>query len=438
MTHDTSIVVDDLAKCYHIYRQPMDRLKQALWRGRRRYYSEFWALRDVSFSVDRGETVGIIGRNGSGKSTLLQCICGTLSPTRGGVDVRGRVAALLELGAGFNPEFTGRENVYLNASILGLRTEEIDERFGRIAAFAEIGPAIEQPVKTYSSGMFLRLAFAVIAHVDADVLIIDEALAVGDTYFVQRCMRFLRRFQEHGSILFVSHDMSSVLNLCDRTIWLQDGRMERLGPSKQVVEGYFEHLFGDAQGPAAEPAPEVPGPAEEAIEEDEPPECDAIRIEGFDPEASSFGTGGARIIGATLYDKGGRTRRQWIMGGEEVELVIRARVEAELAVPILGFFVKDRLGQQLFGENTLAAAGRGLPAARPGDTLQARFIFRIPTLAPGNYSICVAAADRVNDENVIHHWYHDAIALTSASSSTSTGLVGIPMQRVDFFVESDA
>ncbi len=218
--------------------------------GGRSYCREFWALRDVEFTVERGETVGIIGRNGSGKSTLLQLICGTLAPTAGEVKVKGRVAALLELGAGFNPEFSGRENVYMCASILGLERAEIDRRFPDIAAFAEIGEFIERPVKTYSSGMYVRLAFAVIAHVDADILVIDEALAVGDAFFTQKCMRFLRDFQKRGSLLFVSHDTSAVINLCRRALWLEEGRMRMAGSAKDVCEAYLATLFETRPGQA--------------------------------------------------------------------------------------------------------------------------------------------------------------------------------------------
>ena len=220
MCSELAIRVEHLSKCYQIYERPQDRLKQSLWRGRRQFFREFWALRDLSCTLRRGETVGVIGRNGSGKSTLLQMICSTLTPTAGTIHVNGRVAALLELGAGFNPEFTGRENVRMNAALLGLTPSEIDARLPAILAFADIDDFVDQPVKTYSSGMFVRLAFAVIAHVDADILIIDEALAVGDGFFTQKCMRFLREFRENGTLLFVSHDTSAVLNLCDRALWL--------------------------------------------------------------------------------------------------------------------------------------------------------------------------------------------------------------------------
>jgi len=206
MSSDIALRADNIGKCYQLYERPRDRLMQFVLPRIQRslglktsaYGHEFWALREISFEVKQSETLGIIGRNGAGKSTLLQLLCGTLWPTTGSIEICGRVAALLELGSGFNPEFTGRENVYMNASILGLKQQEIDERFDRIAAFADIGEFIDQPVKTYSSGMYVRLAFAVIVHVDADILIVDEAFAVGDAFFVQKCMRFLRNFIEKG------------------------------------------------------------------------------------------------------------------------------------------------------------------------------------------------------------------------------------------------
>ncbi|MBI3442008.1 MAG: ABC transporter ATP-binding protein [Proteobacteria bacterium] len=253
-SNDIAIRVSNLSKCYHLYDAPRDRLKQfvaprlqrLVGQNAKQYFREFWALKDVSFEVKKGETVGIIGRNGSGKSTLLQIICGTLTPTSGTVETSGRIAALLELGSGFNPEFTGRENVYMNAAVLGLSKEEVDKRFDDIAAFADIGQFIEQPVKTYSSGMVVRLAFAVIAHVNADILIIDEALAVGDTFFNQKCMRFLREFREKGTILLVSHDTASVMALCDKAILLKNeqSRYEcQKGSVGNICRIYLKELY---------------------------------------------------------------------------------------------------------------------------------------------------------------------------------------------------
>ena len=240
---DIAIKVESLSKCYQIYDKPHDRLLQMLTRGHKQFFREFWALKDVSFEVRKGETVGIIGRNGSGKSTLLKMICSTLNPTSGNIQANGRIAALLELGSGFNPEFTGRENVYMNGALLGLSKEQIDARYDDIAAFADIGNFLNQPVKTYSSGMVVRLAFAVIAHVDADILVVDEALSVGDAAFTQKCMRFIRKFREEHSLLFVSHDTSTVINLCDRAIWLKDGRMQESGSSKYVCETYLNDIL---------------------------------------------------------------------------------------------------------------------------------------------------------------------------------------------------
>ncbi len=231
----------------------MPRVQRLLGRPPKQYFREFWALKDVSFEVKKGETVGIIGRNGSGKSTLLQLICGTLAPTSGSVQITGRIAALLELGSGFNPEFTGRENVYMNASILGLSEAEIDAKYNEILAFADIGDFIDQPVKQYSSGMYVRLAFAVIAHVNADVLVIDEALSVGDAFFVQKCMRFLREFMETGTVLFVSHDAGAVLNLCQTAVWLHNGAIAAVGAPKEITESYLHKLYEAQQGESINP-----------------------------------------------------------------------------------------------------------------------------------------------------------------------------------------
>ena len=249
---DVVIQVEHLSKCYNIYNRPQDRLKQSviprlqrlMSRPPSRYFHEFWALRDVSFEVHRGETIGIIGRNGSGKSTLLQLVCGTLSPTRGMLTTEGRIAALLELGSGFNPEFTGRENVYLNGAILGLSNEEISDRFDAIASFANIDDFMEQPIKIYSSGMMLRLAFAVQAMVEPDILIVDEALAVGDEKFQRKCFARLEELKSRGtSILFVSHSSSQILELCDRALLLESGEKLMLGQPSTVINAYQKLIY---------------------------------------------------------------------------------------------------------------------------------------------------------------------------------------------------
>ncbi len=248
MSSDLAVIIDNLSKCYQIYETPRDRLKQMilpkaqkiLWQNPKQYFNEFWALKNISFDIKKGEAVGVVGRNGSGKSTLLQLICGTLTPTQGAVETNGRIAALLELGSGFNPEFTGRENVYLNGVILGISKEKIDEKFFKIVKFADIGDHLDQPVKTYSSGMFVRLAFAVQVHLEPDILIIDEALSVGDQFFQAKCYAAIRSMMDEGTtVLFVSHSAATVKALCPRAILLHHGELVMDGPASKALDHYF-------------------------------------------------------------------------------------------------------------------------------------------------------------------------------------------------------
>lgn len=250
MSSDTAVTIRGLSKCYHIYEKPRDRLLQMLMRGRKQYYREFWALRDVSFELERGETIGIVGRNGAGKSTLLQLICGTLNPTQGEVSVKGRVAALLELGAGFNPEFTGRENVYLSATVLGLSQAEIDERYEQIVAFSGIGDFIHQPVKTYSSGMYVRLAFSVATSVEPDILVVDEALSVGDGEFSRKSFDRIMALRDRGvTTLFCSHSMYHIEALCNRACWLENGKVALLDDAARVVTAFNTALLTSSSAP---------------------------------------------------------------------------------------------------------------------------------------------------------------------------------------------
>jgi lipopolysaccharide transport system ATP-binding protein len=447
MSSEVSIKVERLSKCYQIYGKPRDRLLQMLMRGRRQYFQEFWALRDISFEVRRGETVGIIGRNGSGKSTLLQLICGTLTPTAGTAEVKGRVAALLELGAGFNPEFTGRENVYLAAGLYGLSREEVDARFESICDFADIGEFIEQPVKTYSSGMFVRLAFAVIAHVDADILVIDEALSVGDAYFVQKCMRFLRQFMERRTLLFCSHDIGAVINLCEKAIWLDHGKMVMMDSPKIVSEHYLAALYAvpDAQPVAAETDADAEGDQTAALLDDEYHDAreplfnasnlrNEMEILQFDPDRSSeFGSGGAKIVSVRLLDKNGKPLA-WVVGGEEVILEIRAQARQELLRPIVGFLFRDRLGQSVFSDNTYLSYRFNEPAVCAGEMLTARFEFRLPVMPSGEYSIAISVGEGTQEQNVQHHWIHDALIVRVHASQVCLGLIGIPMRKISLEV----
>lgn len=451
-SEDIVIDVDDLSKCYPVYERPQDRLKQSLFprlqrmlgREGRQYYREYWALRGVSFQVARGETIGIIGRNGSGKSTLLQMICGTLAQTAGTLRTKGRIAALLELGSGFNPEFTGHENIYMNASLLGLTQEEIEAQYDKIVAFADIGDFIHQPIKTYSSGMMVRLAFAVVAHVNADILVVDEALAVGDAFFTQKCMRFLREFMKTGTVLFVSHDTSAVRSLCSRAIWLEKGMVVEEGPPKEVCERYLEAFYEEQQGHGTTTRRRTAPQATQA----RPPilrdQRDAfinhsnlrndLKIFQFDPERAGFGKGGAEITQVEFRDLDAHPL-SWVVGGEPVVLRITAQAHQPLHSPIIGFYVKDRLGQPVFGDNTFLSHMDSPVACEAGETVVAEFEFQMPRLAPGDYSITVAIADGTQHDHVQHHWMHDAILFRSESSNVVSGFVGIPMQHIRLHTE---
>lgn len=433
-----AIKVSGLSKCFHIYDRPQDRLKQSLLPRLQRfvgrqpssYCRDFWALRDVSFELRKGETIGIIGRNGSGKSTLLQILCGTLSPTAGNVQINGRVAALLELGAGFNPEFTGRENVFLNASFYGLSREQIEQRFDSIADFADIGDFIEQPVKTYSSGMYVRLAFAVIAHVDADILVIDEALSVGDAVFTQKCMRFIRRFQQHGTLLFVSHDMSSVLNLCEHGLWLAQGKISDFGPAKEVAQKYLKSTLQDVYGNEAAlehtVASAAPAPETKAITFDYEAK---LTVSDNIEQATGWKTGKAEVKSVSLHKLNGDSNPVF-QGGELVRLVIDAIANEPLDQPILGFIVKDRLGQDLFGENTLPFTTSQPQSIEAGQRFQSDFVFTLPMLPNGQYAVMASVANGDLYTNVQHHYLHDALIINVSSSKVRWGLVGIPFESV--------
>mgnify|MGYP003624284319 CR=1 FL=1 len=442
MSSDVAIAVQDLSKCYQIYDRPQDRLKQMLMRSRRKYYREFWALDGVSLEVGRGETVGIVGRNGSGKSTLLQMICGTLNPTSGAVQTHGKVAALLELGSGFNPEFTGRENVYMSASIYGLTREQVDSRFAEIAAFADIGDHIEQPVKNYSSGMYVRLAFAVIAHVDADILVIDEALAVGDAVFTQKCMRFIRKFKATGTLLFVSHDMSSVLNLCERVIWLHEGKLREAGPAKDIAENYLQYTLQEVYGEAAalKAIDRTQGAAKDSGSQNPEDAADTEISLAIDygstatvinnlSDANGWKTGSGEIVSVELVKLSGDADGVFA-GGEVACMKIRATAHAEMRQPIIGFLVRDRLGQDLLGENTLPVTQFSPVSVAAGETIEASFRFRLPMLPNGQYVVMASLADGDLYENVQHHWLHDALIINVSSSKVRWGLVGVPFEEI--------
>ncbi len=363
----------------------MARLRYVFGAGAR---SGVAALSDVSFSVTRGEVFGIVGANGSGKSTLLKILAGIIRPSRGSAEVRGRLSALLELGAGFSPEFTGRENVYLNASLFGLEREETAARFESIERFAEIGEFIDQPVRTYSSGMVLRLAFAVSAHVDPEILIVDEALAVGDIAFRQRCMRRIHELRTRGTtILFVSHDASDVKALCDRCLWLERGRVRQTGAADEVVANYLQ----DALHRTAIQTADARNPVAPAL------------------ASRRFGDRTAEVIASDLVTPSGEPARE-LRAGKPVAVNIRARAHARVESPIVGFLLRNEKGESVFGANT---ANENYPLAplEPGGEIALAFHWTPPALAAGRYSISVAIADGDESRSEIRDYVEDAITV---------------------------
>jgi len=439
MSSEIAVRIKNLSKCYQLYDKPSDRLKQSIvpnlqrlfGKNTKSYYRQFWALNDISFEIKRGETLGIIGRNGSGKSTLLQLICGTLNPTRGSVEVNGRVAALLELGSGFNPEFSGRENIYHNASILGLSTEQIKKRFEKIVEFADIGNFLDQPVKTYSSGMLVRLAFAVIAHVDADILVIDEALAVGDVFFVQKCMRFLRDFTQDGTLIFVSHDTASVVGLCSNAILLNQGQLLKIGSPKDVSDFYLSQLHKGLVDAT------VISDAATAVSASETPGAEDPGIEDRYTE-SEFGTGRVQVQSVKLLNADGLEVVTPLVGGERVTLMVTLMPKAEIALPIVGFLVRDRLGQIVFGSNTFSNTSAQEKLSQPFQKNKLTRVcldFIAPVLQVGDYSLGVAVAEGTQAEHIQHHWIHDALVLKFRPEVWCAGLLGVQLDKITILTE---
>ena len=403
-TNGVAVAIRDVGKCYELYARPLDRLRQTLWRGRRRFYDEFWALRGVSFDLARGESIGIIGRNGSGKSTLLQMIAGTLQPTEGAIDVHGRVAALLELGSGFNPEFTGRENVYLNGAILGLNEREIDARFEEIASFADIGAFLDQPVKTYSTGMAVRLAFAVQVQLEPEIFIVDEALAVGDAAFQIKCMNRMRRLLEQGvSVLLVSHDVNSVRSFCDRVVWLDGGRLIELGEPREVTSRYLQLLLGGA-APAEEPEPATAEASEAATAAPAPRQTTIRKLHTFAdrPSLTRWGSGELRIEAAAI-ESGVPGREAVFEHGGQIHIEFRLRATKSVASEHIGFgfALRNIRGLDIITYTTWEA-GLRLPALAAGHEVRLAFEFR-NILAAGQYELVLNVEDVVT--NVERHYY---------------------------------
>lgn len=458
MSSEIAIQVANLSKCYQVYDAPRDRLKQFLlpWLHRRvglpnkNYYREFWALKNVSFQIRKGTAVGIIGRNGSGKSTLLQIICGTVSQSQGSVNTHGRVAALLELGSGFNPEFTGRENVFLNASVLGLRKKEIDARFDKIQEFADIGDFIDQPVKTYSSGMFARLAFSIVINVDPEILIVDEALAVGDARFVAKCMRQIKMMQEQGvSILFVSHDIGAIRTLCESAIWLDEGVVVEHGDVFPVTGRFTAYMFREEAGdtdivkgpPSAtnQPAetPLAPNPNEEEIvslsSTGQAKNADQTqgeqRLRDIDTRpVTHWGSHKGSIISAAILDQEGGKQDIFSWGQ-----TITIRIEVNIPITIsreelsVAFSIKDLKGTDLIVSTTCDFERKRLPDCESFSVL---FTFTNP-LVTGKYLLVVAVENRKHSDIHYYEYIEGAHYFASLADKRLFGLFQPPiMQRV--------
>ncbi len=393
-----------VSKSYAIYDSPGDRLKELATFNRLRFHRDFWALRDLTIEIRRGETFCIIGENGSGKSTMLQIVAGILRPTSGEARVAGRVSALLELGSGFNPEFTGRDNVYLNGAILGLSSREIDRRYKAIEEFAEIGEFIHQPVKTYSSGMVVRLAFAVAIHVDPEILLVDEALAVGDIYFRQRCMRKVHELRSRGiTILFVSHATGDVKAIGDRTLWLDRGCLREFGETDKVVAKYLAAMV---EKDSAYLGHNLPAPASRVT--DLPANAPEV-VDTIPNIDHRYGDGRAEVIGIQIYDRQGSPLRL-LEPRQRVVVRISARARDEIATPNVGFMLRNHLGVDFSGTNTTRER-RALPPLKAGDIVTVDFHVDLPELYPASFSFSPAIADGDLVRYKMCDWIDNAITL---------------------------
>jgi ABC-type polysaccharide/polyol phosphate transport system ATPase subunit len=390
------VLVQNVSKLYRLYRRPADRLRELL-PGAAPAHADFWALRDISFTVEKGEMLGLVGPNGCGKSTLLQIVSGILEPTTGRVVTRGRIAALLELGAGFNPEFSGRENVYLNGEIMGLSRAAIDKAMPSIEAFAEIGEFIERPVKEYSSGMYVRLAFSTAIHVDPEILIVDEALAVGDAVFANRCVRKFHELRERKvTVLFVSHDLGLVKQLSDRAILLLNGRIEAQGEPKDVINRYIG-LVLEKQAPAAARSERV---------------------------RASFrhGDGTSEILGVEILNARGEPATS-IASGEPVTMRVRSRFLRPVSGPMVGILIRTRIGMEVYGTNTQIEHA-DLGDFEPGQQLEVDF--RVECwLTPQQYTLTAATQ---NADGSSHDWLDDAVAFEVVDTRVAAGVANLRAQ----------
>lgn len=385
---EIAVSVTDLSKKYHMYNKPVDRLKEAFHFQRKVYHREFWALKNISFELPKGEALGVIGRNGCGKSTLLQLVSGILQPTSGAVRVNGRISALLELGSGFNPEFTGRNNVYMNGALMGFSKKEMEGKFSTIEEFAEIGDFIDQPVKTYSSGMFVRLAFACAISVEPDILVVDEALSVGDVFFQQKCFTKIREIISKGTTcLFVSHDTAAVMNTCNRAILLSNGEIDFMGTPEETVSRYYSRLGSRAAAGRNPVRKEPAGALSEAVMISP---IEIIEHNLLDSNQTRHGAGGLEILAARIMDKNGRDTLEVRML-EQLEFYILLRAKEDIFSPSAGIHLFDRMGNLVF-----AAGTRQLRQRLPDLHAEQELIVKMDVtfnIQPGEYTFSLGTSE---------------------------------------------
>lgn len=408
---ETAILVDHISKMYKLYDKPMDRLKESLGLTRKKKYREHYALRDVSFQVRPGETVGIIGTNGAGKSTILKIITGVLNPTGGQVVVNGRISALLELGAGFNMEYSGIENVYLNGTMIGFSREEIDAKLDSILEFADIGDFVYQPVKTYSSGMFVRLAFAIAINIEPEILIVDEALSVGDVFFQAKCYRKFEEFKEMGkTILFVSHDLSSIGKYCDRVVLLNKGQKLAEGGAKEMVNLYRKVLVNQLEDP------ETPENGEETIQQQEVSEMKEKL--NLNPQVLEYGSKLAEITDFAIQDETG-TITNLVEKGQTFSVKMKVHFQADISEPIFAFTIKDLKGTEITGTNTMYE-GSPVTPKKAGDWQEITFT-QVMNLEAGEYMLCLGCTGYREGEFTVFHRLYDVCNLTVISDKKAVG-----------------
>ena len=395
---NTAIKVNHLTKVDKLYDKPIDRIKESLHPLKKQYHKDFYALNDVSFEIKKGETVGIIGKNGAGKSTLLKIITGVLTPSSGHVHVNGRISSLLELGAGFNPEYTGIENIYLQGTLMGYSHSEMESKIDEILAFADIGDFVYQPVKMYSSGMFARLAFAVAINVEPDILIVDEALSVGDMRFQQKCYRKFREFQESNkTILFVTHDTTTIINYCTHTIWISDGKKVDEGIPEIVCKRYISAMAYEQ----ITKKEDIPSQDNKILKQQN--DIKWISTNGFE----SFGDKRVIITNVALVDKNSISK-EIFQGGEEMFLKIKVFSFDDLNDLIVGFIVYDHIGNAIFGSNTNVHEYGNIKFKKEREYI-INFQFVMPHMKNGDFSISPAIAEGIQEKHIQHHWIHNIL-----------------------------